>query len=244
MTSSKRVALITGGARRVGAAIVRRLSAGGFDVAFTYQKSRGVADQLVAELRAAGGRAQAIEANLLDLPVSVDQIGAVIESDFGRLDVLVNNASIYEPGQLGKIDLDQARRMWTIHVAAPLLLCQRFAALLRASHGHVVNMLDAQVARPPAGYMPYTASKAGLWNLTLALARELAPEVTVNGIAPGVAEWPPDFPESQRREYLRHVPLARAGTPADIAAAVAYLCSEGSYLTGQVLTLDGGRSLE
>jgi pteridine reductase len=135
------------------------------------------------------------------------------------------------------------RRMWAVHVEAPLLLCRRFEKELRGRRGHVVNMLDAMVERPWPKYLAYCASKAALWNLTLSLARELAPQVTVNGIAPGVVEWPEDYPAAEREKYLRRVPLGRAGTPRDAAAAVVFLCSRGSYVTGQVLRLDGGRSL-
>jgi pteridine reductase len=104
-------------------------------------------------------------------------------------------------------------------------------------------MLDQMIERPWPKYMTYCASKAALWNLTLSLAKELAPQVAVNGIAPGVVEWPADFPESEREKYLNRVPLGRAGTPVDVAKAVVFLCSPGSYVTGQVLRLDGGRSL-
>ena len=124
-----------------------------------------------------------------------------------------------------------------------MLLCQSFAPLLRASRGHVVNMVDLLAERPWPQYVAYCASKAALWNLTLSLARDLAPDVTVNGIAPGVVEWPDDYPESEREKYLKRVPLSRAGTPTDVAETVHFLCTAGSYITGQVIRLDGGRSI-
>jgi len=124
-----------------------------------------------------------------------------------------------------------------------MLLCQAFAPLLRASGGHVVNMVDLLAERPWPQYLAYCASKAGLWTLTLGLARELAPEVTVNGIAPGVVEWPDDYPEEERQKYLKRVPLARAGTPQDVANLVEFLCTAGRYITGQTIRLDGGRSV-
>jgi pteridine reductase len=133
--------------------------------------------------------------------------------------------------------------MWAVHLEAPLLLCRAFEAPLRQSRGHVVNMLDLLAEKPMPSHAVYCASKAALWNLTLSLARELAPEVTVNGIAPGVVEWPADYPQAEREKYLRRVPLGRAGTPADVAEAVLFFCRTGSYVTGQVLRLDGGRSL-
>jgi len=130
-----------------------------------------------------------------------------------------------------------------VHVESPLLLCQSLAPMLRASRGHVINMVDLLAERPWPQYLAYCASKAGLWNLTLGLARALAPEVTVNGIAPGVVAWPDDMPEEDRQRYLKRVPLAREGTPQDVANLVYFLVTEGSYITGQVIRLDGGRSV-
>jgi pteridine reductase len=135
------------------------------------------------------------------------------------------------------------RRLWAIHVESPMLICHAFAPSLKAAGGCIVNMLDLQAERPIPGYLAYCASKAGLWNLTLGLARELAPEVRVNGIAPGVVEWPDDLPLQKRAQYLRRVPLGKAGTPADVAQAVLFLCSGAQYVTGQILRLDGGRSI-
>jgi len=115
--------------------------------------------------------------------------------------------------------------------------------MLRATRGHVVNMVDLLAEKPWPEYLAYCASKAALMNLTLGLARELAPDVTVNGIAPGVVEWPDTYPEADRARYLKRVPLARAGTPQDVADAVAFLVTRGKYITGQILRLDGGRSI-
>ncbi len=240
--SERRVALVTGGARRVGRAIVRKLAANQFDVAFTYFSSSTEADSLRAELIAAGGRAIAIKADFNKPPAAVDAVEAAVR-DLGRLDVLVNNASSFEAGSLAEVTPAQLQRMMAVHVEVPLLLCQRLAPLLRAGHGHVINMLDLMVERPAPGYLAYSASKAALANLTLGLARELAPDVTVNGIAPGVIEWPQDYPPAERERYLRRVPLGRAGTPDDAAEVVLFLSRAGSYLTGQILRLDGGRSI-
>src|SRR5213075_1456224 len=115
------------------------------------------------------------------------------------------------------------------------------ASMLRASRGHVINMVDLLAERPWPKYLAYCASKAALSNLTLGLARELAPEVTVNGIAPGVVEWPPNFPEDEKRKYLSRVPIARPGASQDVANLVHFLATEGNYITGQIIRLDGGR---
>jgi pteridine reductase len=243
MPEAQRVALVTGGAKRVGRAIVERLADAGFAVAFTYLNSEGDARQLERQTSARGGTVRAIRADLLELPAGVDVIERDFRASFPRLDLLVNNASLYEPGDLASADLALIRRMFTIHVEGPLLLCQRFAGDLRASGGHVVNMIDLLAERPWPKFLAYSASKAALANLTLGLSRELAPEVTVNGIAPGVVEWPDDLPESEREKYLKRVPLGRAGSPKDVAEAVLYLCTTGSYVTGQILRVDGGRSV-
>src|SRR5438045_7028181 len=239
--AERRVALVTGGAKRVGRAIVERLAAGGFDVAFTYLTSDAEAAELRGALEAAGANALAIKADLTHAQRAADTLSSAVAGRFSRLDVLVNSASLYEPAPLEQTDLTLARRMMAIHFESPLLLCQAFAPLLRRSRGHVVNMVDLMVERPWPQYLAYCASKAALWNLTLSLARTLAPEVTVNGIAPGVVEWPDDYPESEREKYLKRVPLARPGTPKDVAETIHFLCTAGSYVTGQIIRLDGRR---
>ena len=241
--AEQRVALVTGGAKRVGRAIVERLAKAGFDVAFTYLTSETDAADLRSRLEAGGSAALAIKADLTHAQRGADAIASAFAGRFGRLDVLVNSASLYEPAPLEETDLALSRRMMAIHFESPLLLCQAFAPLLRSSKGHIVNMVDLLAERPWPQYVAYCASKAALWNLTLSLARSLAPDVTVNGIAPGVVEWPPDYPESERQKYLKRVPLARAGTPQDVAETVHFLCTAGSYITGQIVRLDGGRSI-
>jgi pteridine reductase len=241
--AQQRVALVTGGAKRVGAAIVRRLARGGFDIALTYLHSAAETTSLLHELQHLGRTAIALRADLADPEPVTAQVHQAFVQQFDRLDLLVNNASIYEPDGLERVDLQTVRRMMAIHYESPLLLCRHFAPLLRQSCGHVVNMVDLLAERPWPQYLAYCASKAALANLTLGLARELAPEVTVNGIAPGVVQWPDDYPESERQKYLKRVPLARAGTPEDAAELVHFLSTGGSYITGQIIHLDGGRSV-
>ena len=241
--STTPVALVTGGAKRVGRAIVLKLAEAGYDVAFTYLSSDAEAKSLCAEVATLGRRALAIAADLTELPSSVEKIAGEYRSSNSRLDLLVNNASIYAPSALNDVTLSAIRRLWAIHAEAPLLLCQRFKEDLRASNGAIVNMVDLMAERPWPAYMAYCASKAALANLTLSLARELAPHVRVNGIAPGVVEWPPNYPAAERESYLKRVPLARAGTPEDVAEAVLFLSRPGGYVTGQILRLDGGRSI-
>jgi pteridine reductase len=242
MSEPRPVALVTGGAKRVGHAIALALANAGYDVAFTWNSSEADARKTTELLSAKGAKALALRADLTD-SMAIDQVAQNVMHEFGRLSVLVNNASIYEPGDLRDAALTQTRRMWALHVIAPILLCRAFEKQLRDARGHIVNMLDLLAEKPWPKYMAYCASKAALWNLTLSLAKELAPEVTVNGIAPGVVEWPADFPEAEKEKYLCRVPLGRAGTPEDVAKAVVFLCSPGSYITGQVLRLDGGKSV-
>lgn len=244
MPKPRRVALVTGGARRVGRAIVQRLAEEGFAVAFTYHTSEPDAAGLRKWVyRKIGRSGVALRADLRDPESAVDHIHREFTEKFDRLDVLVNNASLYKPGNLRETDLSLVRELEAVNVHAPLLLCQRFAPMLRRSSGHVVNMIDLLAERPWPEYLAYCATKAALANLTQSLARELAPEVTVNGIAPGVVDWPDDYPNSERAKYLRRVPLKRAGSPEDVAALVHFLATEGTYITGQIIRLDGGRSV-
>jgi pteridine reductase len=238
MKQDRPVALVTGGAKRVGAQIVRTLHSCGFAVAFTYLSSAADAEALATSIDGVAIRAD------LTAPVSaVEQIRRTLAEASNRLDVLVNNASLYEPSALDQTDLPQMRRLMAIHYESPLLLAKTFAPMLRQSKGHIINMVDLLAERPWPQYLAYCASKAALMNLTLGLARELAPEVTVNGIAPGVVEWPKDYPQIEQEKYLKRVPLARSGTPQDVANLVKFLVTEGSYITGQIIRLDGGRSI-
>ena len=235
---AKRVALVTGGAKRVGRAIVEKLANEGFLVAFTYLSSEQEAHDL-EELYGA----EAIRFDLTQTDRIEGEIPAALSKFTDRLDVLVNSASIYQSSSLAQTNLAQMRRLLSIHYEAPLLLSRTLAPMLRASRGHIINMVDLLAERPWPEYLAYCASKAALVNLTLGLARELAPEVTVNGIAPGVVQWPPGYPEEEKQKYLKRVPLGRAGTPEDVANLVHFLATEGSYITGQIIRLDGGRSI-
>jgi pteridine reductase len=238
MDAERKVALVTGGAKRVGRAIVERLAEAGYAVAFTYLSSEREAASLATHVDGL-----AICADLTNPIDSVEHILNSLGMFADHVDVLVNNASLYESSTLDTTDLAQMRRMMAIHYESPLLLTRALAAKLRHSRGHVVNMVDLLAERPWPKFLAYCASKAALANLTLSLARELAPDVTVNGIAPGVVAWPDDYPDVEREKYLKRVPLQRPGTPDDVAGLVHYLCTSGSYLTGQILRLDGGRSI-
>jgi pteridine reductase len=238
MAEQSRVALVTGGARRVGRAIVEHLAGEHYSVAFTYLSSEREAKELEQRINGL-----AIRADLTQPEAAATTIHREFAARFDRLDVLVNNASVYKPGRLRDTKTSLMREVAAVHVQSPLLLCQKFEPMLRASRGHVVNMVDLLAERPWPEYLIYCASKAALANLTMGLARELAPEVTVNGIAPGVVEWPDRYPPEEREKYLKRVPLSRAGTAVDVAKLVHFLVTDGTYITGQIIRLDGGRSV-
>ncbi len=243
MEANARIALVTGAARRVGKAIALHLAARGFHVAFTYRSSQREASELRDQIIACGRRALAIRADLTELPTATDSIAAQMAAFSPTLDLLVNNASLYVPDDLA--DATQIGRLSAIHVEAPLLLSHRLRPALAAAPagGCIVNMLDLMGQRPMKGYLRYCASKAALANLTRGLAKELAPAIRVNGIAPGVVDWPDDYPENEKAAYLKKVPLGRAGTPEDVARLVYFLAVDATYITGQTINLDGGRSI-
>jgi pteridine reductase len=243
MSAVHKTALVTGAAKRVGREIALELARSGFEVAITYLSSEPDARQTVSDIQSLGRRALMIRADLTHPETGVPAVYDTFTQIFSRLDVLVNNASIWLPGELSETTLDTIRKLSAIHEESPLLLCQRFETMLRASKGHVVNMCDLLAERPWPQYLAYCASKAALVNLTMGLARALAPDVTVNGIAPGAVEWPQDYPEEEKRKYLQRVPLGRPGTPQDVARLVRFLATEGTYITGQIIRLDGGRSI-
>jgi pteridine reductase len=237
------VALITGGAVRVGRAVALRMADAGFDIAITYLTSDKPANQLIEEVSAKGKTAVAIRADLLKPESAIDTIYQSISQRFGRLNLLVNNASLYEKDAAGVDAIAQLRRFWAIHVESPLLLSRILASMLKAAGGCIVNMVDLLGERPMLEYVNYSTTKAALWNATLGLARELAPHVRVNAIAPGVVDWARGTTAEEQQKYLRRVPLARAGTPGDVAATIHFLCTTGTYITGQIIRIDGGRSV-
>lgn len=238
------VVLVTGGARRVGAELVRCLHAAGAQVAVHYRHSRGEAEALVATLeQLRPGSALALQADLLDCTALPRLVEAVV-AHFGRLDGLVNNASSFFPTALGDIDEAAWGDLIGSNLKAPLFLAQAAAPHLTASGGAIVNIVDIHAERPLKGYPLYCAAKAGLLGLTRALALELAPRVRVNGVAPGAIEWPDDgqFPPQERERIVAHTLLGRVGSPSDIARTVRFLLLDAPYVTGQILAVDGGRS--
>lgn len=239
-----KTALVTGGARRVGAAIARRLHAGGANVMVHYRDSAADAEKLAAELNAVRGKSAAIVKAELLAPIAPRALVSSTIERFGALDLLVNNASSFFPVAIGAVEASHWEELLGSNLRAPLFISQEAAPHLAKGAGAIVNIVDIHAERPLKGYPVYSIAKSGLAALTRSLAVELAPAVRVNGVAPGAIAWPEDgqFPEEERARILATTPLARIGSPEDIAQAVHFLAC-APYVTGQIIAVDGGRSL-
>ena len=237
-------ALITGAARRIGAAITERLHDAGVSVAIHYRSSDGEAKELCGRLNdVRPDSAKIFEADLTDID-SLDGLMEAVADWGGGLDLLINNASSFYPTPLGSITEAQWDDLIGSNLKAPLFLSQAAWPYLKERRGAIINMLDIHARRPLKTLPVYASAKAGLAMLTLSLAKELAPEVRVNGIAPGAILWPEDgMSESTKKNILDQVPLGRPGGPADIADCVIYLARDAAYVTGQIIAIDGGRSI-
>ncbi len=250
MNPDAKAILVTGAARRLGAEIARTLHGAGCRVIIHCNRSRKDADALAAELNGACvNSARVVQGDLL----AYNALKGLIDhaaSEFGRLDGLVNNASAFYATPVGQIVEDHWLDLIDSNLKAPLFLSQAAAPYLKKNGGAIVNIVDIHAERPLKDFVVYTIAKAGLAGLTRSLALELGPEVRVNGVAPGAILWPeaghPGGGAFQSAEQLRIVdqaPLKRVGSPADIAGAVKYLMLDAPYVTGQILAVDGGRSV-
>ncbi|HXC60471.1 MAG TPA: pteridine reductase [Steroidobacteraceae bacterium] len=238
-----KVVLITGGARRVGAAITRKLHAAGATVVVHYHRSVVEAQALAAELNA--GRPSSVTplgGNLLDLSVLRALVEATI-ARHGHLDILVNNASTFYPTPVGEITEAQWNDLMGTNLKVPVFLSQAAAPHLKAREGLILNIADIHGIRPLRYHTVYSPAKAGLIMLTQSLARELAPQVRVNAIAPGPVEFPEKgLTDEQKQAIIDKTLLKRRGAPDDIARAALFFATEATYITGQILAVDGGRS--
>ncbi|MFP6829206.1 MAG: pteridine reductase [Gammaproteobacteria bacterium] len=238
-----RWALVTGAGRRIGAAIVAGLHEAGANVVVHYFKSGEAAEALVANLNSARSEsALAIQADLTD-SAALPLLLADVTATTGRLDVLVNNASSFYPTPLGSITEEQWDDLLGSNLKAPLFLCQAALPHLKESQGVIINIIDVHSQRPLKNHPLYGATKAGLAMLTRSLAKDLGPEIRVNGVSPGAILWPETgMTEQIQKNIIAKTALKRAGRPEDIAAAVLYLVRDAPYVTGQILAVDGGRS--
>ena len=233
------VALITGAAKRIGRSIALRLAADGADIVVNYATSKPEADTLLAEIKSAGRRAIAVQADVSHR-LDVQKLFSAAENEFGRLDILVNNAGTFFPAKFEELTEEQWDHILNVNLKSQFLCAQSAAPIMkRQGRGRIINLssLGGLLAWP--AYTHYCVSKAGSIMLTRCLARALGPEILVNSVAPGTIQFPG---EPSDEEYIRRVPLHHTGTGDDIAQAVAYLAT-ADFVTGQILVVDGGRSL-
>jgi len=238
-----KVALVTGAARRLGAVMVRLLHSQGMNIVLHYRASRDDAHALQEELNAARENSVLlIQADLMHTRKIASTVKQAIKA-WGRLDVLVNNASGFYPTPVGEVDEEEWEYLIGSNLRAPFFLCQAAAEQLKQQYGCVINIVDVHAERPLKGYPVYSIAKAGLVMLTRSLARELGPEVRVNGVAPGAILWPDDMDEVTKQRIVSRTVLKSQGTPEDVARAVLFLIRDAGYITGQIITVDGGRTL-
>ena len=236
--------LITGAAKRIGASCARVLHAEGCNIFLHYRSSKQEVHALFEELNNnRDGSVKMMQADLLDIN-QLAMLVKEIRDSWGRLDVLVNNASAFYPQQVADVTEQEWDDLLGSNLKAPFFLSQKLADLLAVNKGCIVNIIDIHAERGLKGYPVYSIAKAGLAAMTKVLAKELGPEVRVNGVSPGAVLWPEaDMSEQQKEEILQRVALKRTGAPEDIAKAVRFLIKDASYITGQIITVDGGRTL-
>jgi len=241
---SGKTALVTGGATRVGAAISRALQRAGAHVLIHYRSSAGPAESLRDELLARRpGSASLLQADLLAM-AELERLAREAAAVTGQVDILINNASTYYPTPIGEATEVHWDDLLGSNAKAPFFLAQALAPQLVGQRGCVVNLVDIHAERPHHEHPIYSMAKAANAMLVKSLARELAPEVRVNGIAPGAILWPENFMEDEEKKaILTRIPLARPGTPGDIARTVLFLI-DSPYITGQIIAVDGGRSVQ
>jgi pteridine reductase len=242
---ANKVAFITGAARRIGAAVARQLHEEGMDIVLHYGQSRDAAEALARDLdRVRPSSVLLVQADLRHCAAFPD-LFRQIRAFRGRLDLLVNNASAFYPTPLAAAGEAQWDELVDINMKAPFFLAQQAAPLLREAGGCIVNLVDIHAERPLADHPIYSMAKAGNAMMVKALARALGPEVRVNGVAPGAILWPEQgLDEAARDEILARTALRRAGDPRDIARAILYLVRDADYVTGQILAVDGGRTIQ
>ena len=243
-TMNKKVVLITGAAKRIGAETARTLHAAGMNIVIHYRSSQQAADELSYELNEVRANSAAVVQADLD---DDHAYGKLIEDSveiWGQLDVLVNNASSFFPTEVGSITLGHWHNLMNSNLKAPLFLSQAATPFLKETRGCIINMVDIHAFRPMKKHPVYCAAKAGLAMLTQSLAKELGPEIRVNGIGPGAILWPDnDMDENTKQHIIERTALKRHGEPKDIAKAILFLVRDADYITGHIVPVDGGRSL-
>ncbi len=241
-----RVALITGAARRIGAVLATSFHGAGYNVILHYLNSEAEAIALQTHLnQLRNNSATLLQADLTDTN-DWGSLALECTEHWGRIDVLVNNASVFYPTLVGNVTVDMWQELIGSNLRAPFFLSQALIPALNKSTGNIINIVDIHAEKPLKDYPVYSIAKAGLAMLTQSLAKELAPHIRVNGVAPGTILWPEDkatLSESAKENILNKVPLGRQGTPEDIARTVLFLADDAPYITGQIINVDGGRSV-
>ena len=237
-----KTAIITGAGIRIGKAVATILASNGYHVVCHANRSIEKAERLVQTITNGGGSAEAVQADLSSMD-EVMLLGERLCEQYNSVDLLVNNAALYERCLFEDVSLEAYRKMQTVNVDAPFFLTQSLLAPLRKAKGVVINITDSALDLPYGRYSHYFVSKAGIEMLTKVLAIELAPDIRVNGVAPGTVAYPENFSDSLRESIRSKIPLARIGSEADIAKAVWYLVEQATFTTGQVLRVDGGSSV-
>lgn len=244
MKACDKTALVTGAAARIGAAVATALHGRGCNVIIHYNSNQESASALAASLNEVRPHSASVVSADLSSPAGVEQLVSACLQHTQHLDVLVNNASRFYPTSMGETRPYEWDDLINSNLRGPYFLCQGLLQALRSAGGAIINILDVHAQRPMAGHAAYCISKAGLAMMTLALARELGPAVRVNGVSPGAILWPERAPdEAVKKAIIKRTALGRIGEPGDIASAVVYLALDAPYVTGQILAVDGGRSL-
>ena len=242
--ADERVVLVTGGAHRIGAAIVTTLHAAGMRVALHYRRSKKDAEALMQDLnRKRDGSVRSFQADLVD-PEAPERLITESVEHFGRLDAVVNNASAFYPTALGSVTQAQWEELFATNLKAPFFLAQAAAPALVVHDGCIVNITDVHADHPMKNHAVYSMAKAGLVMMTRSLAKELGPAIRVNAVAPGAILWPEaSMPENVKNAIVQRTSLKRQGTPEEVAKAVLFLIRDATYTTGEVVRVDGGRHL-
>jgi pteridine reductase len=240
----KKNVLITGAAKRIGASCARMLHHDGCNIYLHYRSSKQEALELCQELNEIRpDSARIIQADLLKMN-DLSMLAEEVKATWGKLDVLINNASVFYPQQIGSVTEQEWDDLLGSNLKSPFFLSQKFAELLALNNGCIVNIIDIHAERGLKGYPVYSIAKAGLAAMTKVLAKELGPKIRVNGVSPGAVLWPEnEMTEQEKSEILQRVALKRTGEPNDIAKAVRFLVTDATYMTGQIITVDGGRTL-